>query len=374
MKTFRFLYLALILLFPVLPAAAQELTLGPEDLVLRQSLAGGYDLYIRQTGDIRSVLLTESTADPARQADSFALRAEKYNPVNGDEKRMLNGEFLDSASGLYSLIDSTPEEEPLLGPAFHIFIPYIVIYGYPWSRQGEIMVLDGTWLNIRTFSAPYGDYTGGFRDNPFELRVIQKPKESPPEEPDGRYMEDTVEVYRDIAEEGGGEAVFSQGEEDLTDNIRRLLAKDPGKSLDLVLCLDTTESMTNDMASLRKELVPLLEEVTRDYGVLRVGVIYYKDYMENFLTKTVPFQAGLGGIQRSLDSIRPFGGRDIPEAVYEALYAAVHEFSWQAEKRMVILVGDAPPHPRPRGTVTREMVYADAEALGIELNTIILPQ
>ena len=96
--------------------------------------------------------------------------------------------------------------------------------------------------------------------------------------------------------------------------------------------------------------------------------------MENFLTKVIPFQAGLSGIQRSLDSIKPFGGRDIPEAVYEALYTSVHDFPWMAEKRMIILVGDAPPHPRPRGTVTKDMVYTDAAAAGVEINTIILPQ
>ncbi|MDY7028298.1 MAG: hypothetical protein SVR04_08385, partial [Spirochaetota bacterium] len=71
--------------------------------------------------------------------------------------------------------------------------------------------------------------------------------------------------------------------------------------------------------------------------------------------------------------IRVYGGRDIPEAVYEALYSGVTTYEWEAEKRMIILVGDAPPHPIPRGKVTREMVYTEAHARGIEIHTIILP-
>ena len=92
------------------------------------------------------------------------------------------------------------------------------------------------------------------------------------------------------------------------------------------------------------------------------------------MTRVVPFQPGLGQVQISLNRVKTFGGRDIPEAVYEALHTAIHQFPWQAEVRKVILVGDAPPHPRPRGEITGDMVYADAERLGIELNTIILPQ
>ena len=358
-------------LFLAGPAWSQPLTLSPEDLVITQSLEGGYDLYVRKTAGIESVLLTESSADPEKRADSFALRNPEYHRVNGDEKRILNGEFLDSSGGLYSLIDSTPEAHPDLGEAFHIFIPYIVVYGYPWSRSGEIMVLDGTWLSVRAFGAPYADYEGGFADNPFILRVVQKPMEGPPE---GNYMDDTVETYREIAEAGKGEVVFSTGEEGLLDSIRGLLQGSRGRSLDLVLALDTTESMTNDMPALRRDLVSLLEEETSGFGQFRFGMVFYKDYLEEFLTRVIPFQAGLGNVQTSLNRVKTYGGRDIPEAVYEALYSAIHDFPWQAEVRKVILVGDAPPHPRPRGEITGEMVYTDAERLGIELNTIILPQ
>jgi len=203
------------------------------------------------------------------------------------------------------------------------------------------------------------------------MRLVQKPLEGPPEE---NYMEDTLKDYREIAAEGGGEAILSTGEADILDKLRDLVSNKGGKSLDLVLALDTTDSMKNDMPHLRSSLVPLLEEIADGYDSLRFGIVFYKDYMDQYVTRIVPFEPDLSSAQKVLDSIRVFGGRDIPEAVYEALYAGIHGFPWAAESKMVVLVGDAPPHPKPRGSVTKEMVYADAQSLGVELHTIILPQ
>ncbi len=92
------------------------------------------------------------------------------------------------------------------------------------------------------------------------------------------------------------------------------------------------------------------------------------------MVKSFPFEDSLEAIQDHIDRVRVLGGRDIPEAVFEALYSGIHSYDWQAEERLIILIGDAPPHPRPRGAVTAELVYHDAKELNIEINTIILPQ
>jgi len=369
------------MIFLFIPAAAENLVISPEDLHIEESTDGGYHLWVN-AGNAGSILITESTRDPEGEADSYSLRNPSYNPVNGDEKRMLNGEFLDPEKKLYSLIDSTATEHPQYGSVFHIFIPYVVVYGYPWSRSGEIQVLDGTYLNIRAFAEKYGDYSGGFRDNPFIMRVIQRPApiviEEPPVEeeiiPAENYMPSAKDAFKEIAEEGNGEIVYSLGEEDVIKNIAGLLDDIEGETLDLVLALDTTMSMKNDIPYLQEFLLPFLEEKTSRFANFRFGMVLYKDYMELYLTKIIPFQTDLRSAARFLNGIRVHGGRDIPEAVHEALYAGIHSFAWQADSRLLVLIGDAPPHPRPVGRITAEIVYSDAEALDIEINTIILPQ
>jgi len=99
---------------------------------------GGYNLYVREKPEIASVLLTESTKDPAMKADNFAYRATEYNEVNGNEKRMLNGRALPSAGKLYSLISSTPLPDAAFGRAFRILIP-------PYSPMAIHGAVRGRW-------------------------------------------------------------------------------------------------------------------------------------------------------------------------------------------------------------------------------------
>ena len=121
------------------------------------------------------MLLTETTRDPSLKADNYAYRVTDWNAVNGDEKRLLDGAFIPPEKKIYSLVDSTSEKNTPVGEAFHIWIPYIIRYGYDWTRNGEVQVLDGTYFNIRAFAKPYADYAGAFADNPYRLRVTQKP-------------------------------------------------------------------------------------------------------------------------------------------------------------------------------------------------------
>ncbi|MFP4491418.1 MAG: vWA domain-containing protein [Spirochaetaceae bacterium] len=355
------------------------LHIRPEDTIIEQNMDGGYDLWIKAKEGLGSVLLTESTADPEEERSSFALRNPEYHPVNGDERRMLNGEFLPTKErGHYYLIDSTTEEHPDLGEAYRIFIPYVVEFGYPWSREGELQILDGTWINIRTFEQSHASYEGPYKDNPFVIRVVQKPIERPPDEtpeepPDDIYMADTAETFEDIARDGDGETVYGKGGDDTIENIREVIRNSESDNIDLVICLDTTNSMENDIDSIKKSLVPMIEKEIEGFESFRIGMVLYRDYHESYLTRPVPFTDTLSSIQRMLNTIIVYGGRDIPEAVHEALYEGVTHFDWEAETRLIILIGDAPPHPKPRGDITKDMVIQEAREKDIQIHTIILP-
>jgi hypothetical protein len=316
------------------------------------------------------VLLTESTRDPALRAENYAYRAPEWNPVNGDEPRLLNGVPLSRESGIWSLIDSSPEAHRELGEAFHIYIPWIIHYGYENTRRGEVYVADGTYLNIRAFSLPYGDYRGRFADNPFVLRVTQKAPEDPPRDD---YLKAAEEAFKEIAESGNGDLIYSKGPEDLVDKIRIILEGERGKEVDMVLCLDTTNSMKNNIDAVRNMLIPMLADVTSSFSDFRIGMVLYKDYYDEYLSRIIPFTRDFEAFQRNLTSIRVRGGGDIPEAVYEALYEGASKFAWEAESRLMILIGDAPPHPRQRGRISKAMVDAEIEKNGIKVHAIILP-
>ncbi len=337
-----------------LAKGGKDLSVAPEDVRMVARDDGGYDLYLRKKPDIASVLLTETTKDPAGKADNFAYRATEYNEVNGGEKRLLNGKPLPPSSKLYSLISSTPRSDDEFGQAFHILIPPVLVYGYPWSRSGSVSVGKGTFINIRAFAKPYGDYTGPFRDNPFQISVSTKVL-PPPEEP-----------QQEAPPPPPGDSTSSK--------ILSLMEAGPGKSLDLVVCLDTTQSMTPYIDDIKKNLGPILRERVKSYTRFRIGVVLFKDYWpDEFLTRKYPFSSDIAVFEKILKAVKVVGGGDIPEVQCEALYTAATEFDWNADIRQVILVTDAPPHPLPRGKILFADVVRENQSRSIEADAIIEP-
>jgi len=386
---------------------ADDLVVASADLRIEQRNDAGYHLFIKARQGLGSVLLVESTKDPAGAADNYAYRAEAWNPVNGDEKRLLNGAFIAPASKVYSLIDSTPEPDAQFGSAFHIFIPWVVAYGYSWSRNGREFIADGTFVNIRAFARPYADYTGPYHDNPYRISVTQKPFPRPepvvappmapqvepqveppkPEEPKAEpkaepeaeppdtsmYMPETLKAFESIAASGKGRVSYSTGQSDIVPVLADILDGIKGDELDLVICLDTTDSMSDDIEAVKATLPVMIKEKTARFKSFRLGLVLYKDYFEDYVTKRMDFTRDISVFTAAVARIRVAGGRDIPEAVYEALYEALTGYDWSAQNRMIILIGDAPPHPIPRGKIDKSMVDAKSAELGITVNVIILP-
>ena len=355
-----------LLLSPYL--GAQDLGLSVEDLRIELRADGGYHLFIRSRGDISSVLITESTRDPALRSENYAYRAAEKNDINGNEIRLLDGYPIPSERKIYSLVSSTPVWHPSLGWAYHIYIPHVLLYGYEGGRHGEVQVGDGTYLNIRAFYYAYADYRGPFRDNPFMLRVSQETQRAAPE---GTYLEETVVAFSEIA---GENVVYSQGPSDLVDHIGDILKKEKDKNIDIVICIDATGSMKPYIDAVRAELIPMVRGIIGDFASFRIGMVLYRDYNDEYLNRVIPFTKDFAVFQRNLNAVRVGGGRDIPEAVYEALYAGATKLPWEAESKIMILIGDAPPHPQPRGNITKQMVDREVLRREIRVHAIILPQ
>jgi hypothetical protein len=349
------------------PLPSHDLSIAPDDVRIEARVDGGYDLYIRAKPGIASILLTETTKDPAMKADNFAYRAADYNEVNGNETRLLNGKIIPPSSRIYSLISSTPKEDAALGKAFHILIPPVLVYGYSWSRSGTVAVGQGTYINIRAFEKPYADYSGAFRDNPYRIAISTKeiPTTTEPA---------TVTTAPELQEQ----VVVSTPppkDDRPSARITGLIDTSPGKSLDLVLCLDTTASMEPYFDDIRKNLGPMLRERVSGFAHFRIGVVLYKDYWpDEYITKNYPYTSDISVIEGIVKSAVVYGGGDIPEAEVEALYAAATDFDWNADKRLIILLTDAPPHPDPRGKILFQDVVRETDAKGIEMDTVTVPQ
>ncbi|SEP95283.1 von Willebrand factor type A domain-containing protein [Treponema bryantii] len=391
-------------------AKQQQLRIKAENVrLIPDTKNGGYHLYVKKTENENSILLTETTKDPAGKSDSYAYRAKEYNSINGDEIRYLDGKKLESEGSKYSLVDSTVENTSFFGPAFHIYIPETIIYGYEWSRHGEITIGKGTFINIRSFEKPYADYTGDFMDSPFmfDLKIKKRPKPQPKpeskpaplpepepesepepepiEEPETILTDDYNPVASEKFKEMSDDIIYSKGPETIIDDIKGLLEDIEDKdNLDLVFAIDATGSMKNDIDKLKSDMQPMLAEIFGGSPGVRVGLLFYRDYGDTFKymdlpVKVFPFTSNFTSFSKNLNSIRIYGkeGGDIPEAVYEAMYASCEFYSWRTTaQKKIILIGDAEPHPTPRGTrkYSKDFVMGLAASRKIKIHSILLPR
>ena len=152
-----------------------DLSLDPSDIRLEHVYSNdifiGYNLFVRKKAGVESVMLTEPSG-------YHALRSTEWNPTNGYERRELSGVPLSGAYSLYSILSSTPIYDTFFGGAFHLFIPFRVVYGNPSSSAGTVFLYlgDGVQINIRTFDHQYADpNTGRYQNNQFIINDASVP-------------------------------------------------------------------------------------------------------------------------------------------------------------------------------------------------------
>ena len=120
----------------------------------------------------------------------------------------------------------------------------------------------------------------------------------------------------------------------------------PVEKLDVMIVLDCTGSMSDEIAFLKSELRAILQDVKRRHPALdlRVGMVAYRDIGDAFVTRTYQLSSDLDAIQSAIGDQAGSGGGDMPEAMDEALARAVDQ-DWRDDAiRSLLLVADAPPH------------------------------
>lgn len=358
-----------------LNAFAADLTISAEDVFIKK-VDDGALLLVRKKADINSVLLCETTKDPTGQMANYSFRDSKKNAINGDEQRILDGKLLSAAESNWTIVCSTVSNDEDFGECFTLFMPNLMYFGYDWTRNGTRKLEDGMFVNIRTFEKPYADYSGEFRDNPFQLSITEQNSQSVE-----KYNQETVSAFQALAKMGGGTWLYSENPTDLADKIDELIQPQVGeRDLDVVFAIDATRSMSDDIKELRSTLISTIEPTLEQYDSWRIGLVLYKDYGEEFIDKGLPvkifnFTSNMTIFEKNFFSFRVSGGHDYEEAVYEGVFAACEFLDWRENAtRKVILIGDAEPHSTPRGTglYGKEIAERVISEKRVQLNSIIL--
>lgn len=118
-------------------------------------------------------------------------------------------------------------------------------------------------------------------------------------------------------------------------------------SLDLLLVIDATGSMSDEIEYLKVELRSIAQSIAEAHPQVdqRYGLVVYRDRGDDYLTRRFDFTSSLEDFIKTLGEQSAGGGGDYPEAM-EAALADAEGLSWRKGNvaRVSFLIADAPPH------------------------------
>lgn len=142
------------------------------------------------------------------------------------------------------------------------------------------------------------------------------------------------------------------------------------KQLDLMMVVDTTGSMGDEIRYLQTELEDVISRVSGNNANLpiRLSVNFYRDLGDDYVVKSHPFSSNIDEQMAYLRVEYAEGGGDYEEAVEMALEDAVNNHDWSEDStKIMFIVLDAPPHNTADIRASLASTLADAAAKGIRI-------
>ena len=145
--------------------------------------------------------------------------------------------------------------------------------------------------------------------------------------------------------------------------------------VEVAFVLDTTGSMGPLIEGAKRKIWSIATAIleANPDAEIRMGLVAYRDIGDEYVTKTFNLTTDIQDLYASLLELRARGGGDWPESVNEALEVGVTKLSWTQGseiRRIMFLVGDAPPHMDYAQDTKYPEVIRMARERGITVNAV----
>jgi len=183
----------------------------------------------------------------------------------------------------------------------------------------------------------------------------------------------------------GAPPLESKQSEAYAPEMLSFVARAGAGEIDLVFLVDETGSMGAYIEEVKQRLLEIIEAIRRAplCRSLRLGIVSYRDHPpqdRSFASRVVPLTDDIASIKKGVERMQASGGGDGPESVTDGLYDLVR-LDWRPRAaRVVVWVGDAPPHgvepsgdAFPNGCPCGHHWYAQAEnarEMGIVIHAV----
>jgi Mg-chelatase subunit ChlD len=145
--------------------------------------------------------------------------------------------------------------------------------------------------------------------------------------------------------------------------------------VEVAFVLDTTGSMGPLIEGAKRKIWSIATAIvdTNPNAEIRMGLVAYRDIGDEFVTKTFNLTTDIQDLYANLLELKAHGGGDWPESVNEALEVGVTKLAWTQGpeiRRIMFLVGDAPPHMDYKQDTKYPDVIRTARDRGIVVNAV----
>ena len=146
-------------------------------------------------------------------------------------------------------------------------------------------------------------------------------------------------------------------------------------AVDVVFVFDATGSMGDELHYLQAEMRDVIARAKDATGGLsiRTGAVVYRDHGDDYVTRLSRLTNDILTTQTFIDKQHANGGGDFPEAIPEALMAAINSAGWDqnARARIAFLVLDAPCHKDSATLALLHEQVLNAAAWGIRIVPVV---
>lgn len=150
---------------------------------------------------------------------------------------------------------------------------------------------------------------------------------------------------------------------------------DHSDDVDVVFVFDATGSMGDELHYLQAEMKDVIARAKDATGGLniRTGAVVYRDHGDEYITRISRLTEDIKTTQAFIDKQHANGGGDYPEAVPEALMAALNSSGWDsnARARIAFLILDAPCHQDSATLALLHDQILNAAAQGIRIVPVV---
>ena len=180
----------------------------------------------------------------------------------------------------------------------------------------------------------------------------------------------TVSVFKTVAEGTEGQLYYAENAIAVVESVIEILNNHGADNADICFLVDKTSSMWDDNQLMNQSMDTIISTIEK-YSNTNVALAFYGDKNvdgSNWFEST-DFTSDYERIRSAWSKYSPTGGGDTPESVTDGAYKAIEELTWSSNsKRIMLILGDAPPLEAPLATYSVNDIVEQARSKKIISN------